>query len=153
MIQHPNENWAAHHALDATLGEHGVDAPAVSAAGWLRILLDEIEGSPEILEILKRDDPDSMREMLRECREMSNGLMTALLMLVPPDERNLGYQSCVDLEFKLRLQGIADGDEIVIYRDEHGQSLGYWLSHELAAGGSEHYYFDENGAAGVATAA
>jgi hypothetical protein len=93
MIQHPNEDWAASHALDAILGEYGVDAPAVSAAGWLNILLDEIEGSPEILEILKREDRDSLREMLSECREMSNGLMTAVLLMVPPDEANLGYQA------------------------------------------------------------
>lgn len=146
MIQHPNHDWAAEHALDAILGEHGVDAPAVSAAGWLKTLLDEIEGSPEILEILGRDDPDSRFEMLRECREMSNGLMTAILLMVPPDEANLGYQACVALEAQLRGALIDDGDEIEIYRDDFGEGNGYCLSHHLAAGGSEHYFFNEDGA-------
>lgn len=141
----PHEDWAAGHALEAILGDLGREAPAVSPAGWLKTLLDEIDASPEIRRILERDDPDSMREMLRECREMSDDLMTAVLLLAPPDDRNLGYQACVDLEFRLRLQGIGEGDEIVISRQDHGEGKGYWLGHQKSSGGHDYYEFDEQG--------
>ena len=145
MNRHPNESWAATHALDAILGEHGVDAPAVSAAGWLKTLLDEIDASPEIKRILERDDPDSMREMLHECREMSDGLMTALLLMVPPDEANLGYQACVELEREIRADGIAEGDTITITRNDQGDEAGYQLIHDRLGDGLDCWSFDNLG--------
>lgn len=145
METHPNDTWAADHSLDAILGPHGRDVPEMSSAGQLNALLDAIDASPEIRRLLEMDDPDSAREMLSDCREMADDLMTAVLLVHPHDTDNLGYQAAAAVESEIRAKGIHMDDELIIHRQDHGTGKGYCLTHYKADGGLDYWEFDENG--------
>lgn len=86
-----------------------------------------------------------MQEMLRECREMSNGLMTAVLLVTPNDEANAGYQAALAFEREMRKASMHEDDVVVIHRQDHGTGNGYCVTIEKGEGGFDHWQWDENG--------